>query len=166
MRVPIPVKAELKQKNSELEKSGILAKVVTPTLWISNMVVVKKPNKIRICLDPINLNKGINRNHYPTPVIEEIAPKLTNAKVFSVVDAKDRFLQVSLDEESSFLTTFWTPFGRYRWTRMPFGLKSSPEEFQRRLDDGLEGLTNIAIIADDMILVILKKKLFWHMMLH
>ena len=74
-----------------------------------------------------------------------------NAKVFSVVDAKDGFLQVSLDEESSFLTTFWTPFGWYRWTRMPFGLKSSPEEFQRRVDDGLEGLTNRAIIADDMI---------------
>ena len=83
--------------------------------------------------------------------MEEIAPKLKNANVFSVVDAKDDFLQVSLDEESSFLTTFWTPFGRYRWTRMPFGRKSSPEEFQRRLDEGLEGLTNIAIIADDMI---------------
>ena len=125
-RVPIPVKEELKEKISELEKSGILAKVVTP----SNMVVVKKTNKIRICLDPINLNKGINRNHYPTRVMEEIAPKLKNANVFSVVDAKDGFLQVSLDEESSFLTTFWTPFERYRWTRMPFGRKSSPEEFQ------------------------------------
>ena len=150
-RVPIPVKEELKEKISELEKSGISAKVFTPTPWISNIVVVKKTNKIRICFDPINLNKGINRNHYPTPVIEEIAPELKNAKVFSVVDARDGFLQVSLDEESSFLTTFWTPFGRYRWTRMPFGLKSSPEEFQRRLDDGPEGLTNIAIIADDMI---------------
>ena len=99
----------------------------------------------------MHLNKGVIRNHYPTPTIEDIAPKLTKAKVFSVVDAKDGFLQVVLDETSSFLTTFWTPFGRYRWRRMPFGIKSAPEEFQRRLDECLEGLENIAVIHDDVI---------------
>ena len=56
-RVLIPVKAELKEKISELEKSGILAKVVKPARWISTMVVVKKKKKI--CLDTINLNKDL-----------------------------------------------------------------------------------------------------------
>ena len=72
--------------------------------------------------------------------------------MFSVADAKDGFLQLSLDEESSYLTTFYTPFGLYRWLRMPFGIKSSPEEFQRRLDERLEGLENVAVNADDILI--------------
>ena len=144
-RVPIPIKEELKHKIDELEAMNALTKVTQPTPWISNMVVVKKPNKLRVCLDPLHLNKGIIRNHYPTPTVEDVAPRLTKAKVFSVVDAKDGFLQVVLDKPSSYLTTFWTPFGRYQWLRMPFGIKSAPEEFQRRLDECLEGLQNIVI---------------------
>ena len=135
-RVPIPVKDELKRKIDELETMG----------------VIRKPNKLRLCLDPLHLNKGIIRNHYPTPTVEDIAPKLTKVKVFSVVDAKDGFLQVVLDEPSSYLTTFWTPFGRYHWLRMPFGIKSATEEFQRRLDKCLEGLENIAVIHDDIVI--------------
>jgi hypothetical protein len=49
-----------------------------------------------------------------------------------LMDAKEGFWLVKLDEESSLLTTFWTPFGWYRWTRLPFGLSSAPEEFQRK----------------------------------
>ena len=150
-RVPILLKEELKKKLEEMERNNIIKKVSEPTPWISSLVVVKKPNKIRVCLDPQNLNKGIKRNNYPTPTIDDISPDLAKAKVFSVVDAKDGFLQVALDEPSSYLTTFWTPFGRYRWKRMPFGIKSASEEFQRRLDECLEGLQNISVIADDII---------------
>ena len=127
-RVPIPVREELKAKLNSMEQQGVISKVTEPTKWISNMVVVRKPNKIRLCLDPYNLNKAIQRSHYPIPTVDEIAPRLQNAKVFSVADAKDGFLQVLLDEPSSYLTTFWTPYGRYRWLRMPFGISSAPEE--------------------------------------
>ena len=68
------------------------------------------------------------------------------------LDVKDGFLQVVLGEPSSYLTTFWTPFGRYRWLRMPFEIKSAPEEFKRRLDERLEGLENIAVIHDDIVI--------------
>ena len=78
-RVPIPVKDELKRKIDELETMGVIAKVTKPTPWISNMVVVRKPNKLSLCIDPIHLKKGIIRNHYPTPTVEDIAPKLTKA---------------------------------------------------------------------------------------
>ena len=53
------------------------------------MVIVKKPNKLRICLDPKDLNKAIKRSHYPIPTIDNILPQLSKAKVFSVLDAKD-----------------------------------------------------------------------------
>ena len=58
---------------------GVIAKVTKPPPWISNMVAVRKPNKLRLCLEPPHLNKGIVRNHYPTPTVEDIAPKLAKA---------------------------------------------------------------------------------------
>lgn len=56
---------------------------------------------------------------------------------------------MKLDKESSLLTTFWTPFGRYRWTRLPFGLSSAPEEFQRKQHE--EGLQHTEVIMDDIL---------------
>ena len=85
------------------------------------------------------------------PTLDEILPNLANAKIFSVLDAKDGFHQVQLDESSSYLTTFWTPFGRYRYLRMPFGIKSAPEEYQRRMHDIVKGLPGVEVIADDIL---------------
>ena len=151
-RVPLPLKMELKQKLEELVEQGVIAWVTEPTPWISNIVVIRKPHKLRICIDPYHLNKAIQRNHDPTPTVEEIATKMSKARLFSVVDAKDGFLQVALDESSSYLITCWTPFGRIRWLRMPFGNSSAPEEWQWRLDHCFEGLDNPQVIADDTII--------------
>ena len=60
---------------------------------------------------------------------------------------------VRLTDESSFLTTMHTPWGRYRWTRLPFGISSAPEEFQRRLHDILCGMEGVVNIADDIIVI-------------
>ena len=74
------------------------------------------------------------------PTLEELLPTLSKAKIFTVLDAKDGFHQVQLDRESSYLTTFWTPFGHYRYLCMPFGISSAPEEFQRRMHTAVQGL--------------------------
>ena len=66
-----------------------------------------------------------------------------------LLDAKNGFWHVSLDEESSYANTFGTPWGRYRWLQMPFGISPAPEEFQRRLDQALAGLNGCKAIADD-----------------
>jgi len=89
------------------------------------------------------LNKAIKRLHYPISSINDILPQLSKAKVFSVLDAKDEFWKVKSDGPRSYLTTFWTPFGRYRWLRMPFGISSAPEEFQRRQHEVTEGLLGV-----------------------
>jgi hypothetical protein len=95
------------------------------------------------------LNKALKRNHYPHPDIEDLLPNLAKSKVFSVVDEKNGFWHAQLDQESSYLTTFASPWGRYRWKRMPFGLSPAPEEFQRYLHLALEGLGGIKAICDD-----------------
>ncbi|UYV79187.1 K02A2.6-like [Cordylochernes scorpioides] len=150
-RIPIGLKAEFKRKLDDLEGRGIIERVQKSSSWISNLVLVKKQNKLRVCLDPRDLNKVIKRPHFQIPTIDEILPSLNNAKIFTVIDAKDGFWQVKLDSQSSDLTTFWTPFGRYKWLRMPFGISAAPEEFQRRLHEVIEGLEGVEVIADDIL---------------
>ena len=136
-----------------LETASVIIKEEEPTNWVSSLVVTEKPNgKLRVCIDSQHLNKALKRSHCPLPVIEDILPKLTNVKVFSKADLKDGFLQIQLDEESSKLTTFQTPWGRYRYLRMPFGISPAPEYFQRKLDQNLEGLNGIYKIADDILI--------------
>lgn len=116
------------------------------------MLAVIKPNKIRICLDPRDLNEAIKREHYQMRTIEEVANRLNRAKLFTVVNAKDGFWQKRLDIESSYKTTFNTSFGRYRWLRMPLGISSAPEVWQRIMHEFIEGLQGVEVIADDFII--------------
>ena len=118
-RVPVPIKSKLKEKIDEMEKQGIIFKETKPTGWISSLVAVQKPGKLRMWIDPLDLNRAIKRPKYQMPTVVEVLLKLSRAKVFTVLDAKNGFHKVKLDNESSLLTTFWTPFGRYRYLRMP-----------------------------------------------
>ena len=153
-KVAYALKYDFEKKIGELEKQGVIAKVETPTAWISNCIAIRKPNgSVRVCIDPSDLNKAIQRNHYPLPTIDEVLPKFRDANIFSLVDAKDGFLQVKLPEQSSYLTTFCTPYGKFRWLRMPFGISSSLEEFQRRLREALDRFEGISTVADDILIV-------------
>ena len=117
------------------------------------VVMPKKNGSLHICLDPNDLNRAIQRHHYQLPTIEDIATRLHGAKVFTIVDVKNGFWHVALDEQSSYLTTFHTPFGRYRWKRMPFGICSAPEIFQRKMHEIIEGLQGVEVVADDFLAV-------------
>ena len=123
-RGQVALRAKIKETLDELHSSGVIEPVTRPTPWISSMLAVpQKHGKIRICLDPKDLNKAVLRD-YPMPTIEDIATRLHGDKVFTVLDAKNGFWHVKLDEES-YLTTFHTPFGRHRWCRMLFGISSA-----------------------------------------
>lgn len=97
-------------------------------------------------------NAAIQREHYVIPTLEEILPKLTGAQLFSIVDAKCGYWNVVLDKESSYLTTFNSPFGRYCFKRMPFGLKMSQDIFQVKIDQTFEGCEGVVGIADDIVI--------------
>ncbi len=107
----------------------------------------KHNGRQRLCLDPNDLNTAIPREHHATPTLEEILSKLHEAKFFSIVDAKCCYWSVVLDEESSYLTTFNSPFGRYRFKRMPIGLKMSQDIFQAKIDQTFEGCEGVVGIA-------------------
>ena len=86
------------------------------------------------------------------PTVEEVSTRLSQAKKFTVVDAKDGFWKKRLDTDSSYKTTFNTPFGRYRWKRMPFGISSAPEVWQRTMHEFVEDLEGVEVIADDFLI--------------
>ena len=73
-------------------------------------------------------------------------------RVFTKLDANAGFWQIPLDPASSLLTTFITPFGRYRFNRLPFGISSAPEHFQRRMSDALTGLAGTVCMMDDILI--------------
>lgn len=152
-RVPVSMMKPLKEELQDLQRRGIIAPVERSMNWISNMVVVQKPSgRLRVCIDPRPLNRALKCSHFPLPTIDDILPEMSKAKVFTVCDVKSGFWHVKLEEESSYLTTFSSPFGRYRWLRMPMGISPAPEIFQRKLTFALEGLPGIYIIADDVLI--------------
>ncbi|CAI5681852.1 unnamed protein product [Oreochromis niloticus] len=152
-RIPIALRARLKDKLDSMERNQIICKVTDPTDWVNALVVVEKPKtgRLRVCLDPRPLNKAIQRPHYPLPTLEDVTTKLAGAKYFSVLDARSGYWAIKLSHESSLLTTFNTVFGRYRFLRLPFGIISAQDEFQRRVDETYEGLRGVAAIVDDVL---------------
>ena len=151
-RVPVPKKEAMKTELDKMVADKIIIPVTEPTDWVSSVLAVpKKDGSVHICLDPKDLNTAIKRSHYPLRTVEDVTSRLTNAKVFSVLDAKTGFWQVKLSENSSYFTTFNTPFGRFRWLRMPFGISSAPEIWQRKMHEAIEGLQGVEVIADDFL---------------
>ena len=126
-------------------RNGLIEPVSEASPWVSVLLVVTKPNgRLRICFDPRPLNKALKRSVYALPTIDDILTQLAKAKMFSIVDARQGFTHVKLDKESSALTTFETPFSRYRWLRLPFGTSRSSEIFQVKMHETLNGLKGVA----------------------
>ncbi|KAB0790510.1 hypothetical protein PPYR_15096, partial [Photinus pyralis] len=153
-RVPLSVKDKLKDKLKELECKGIISKVEKPTGWVSNLIIVEKPDKsIRLCLDPKYLNLAMKRiPNVLIPTVQEIMTNLCNKKVFTVLDLKDGFWQIELTKDSSDLCTFSTPFGSYKFHRIPFGIKIAPEYFQYLNEKNFDDIRGVTVYFDDLLI--------------
>ena len=133
-KVPFPLMDSVKKELQRMLDCGVIRKVTEPTEWCAPMVpVVKRNGKIRICVDLRQLNKAVLRENYTLPNLSDISPKLAEAKVFSTLDAESGFWQIPLEPSSQLFTTFMTPFGRFAFCRVPFGITSAPEIFHLTL---------------------------------
>ena len=151
-RYSVPIVERLKVKLESLVMQDVIEKVTGPMpKFISNLVIREKKNgDLRICLDPQILNKALINRKYPIPTLEEISCQVKDKAVFSVLDLKDGFWHASLDEESSLLCSFSTPFGIYKFKKLPFGISSAPELFQY-LTDQIFGDTGGIVYFDDVL---------------
>ena len=151
--VPLGMQSAYKAELHRLVKEGIITEVHGHTVWINSIVpVMKEDGSLRLCLDPKDLNKAIKRNQWYARTLDNILPELAQSKYFTIKDATSQFWHVPLDLRSSLLTTFNTPWGKYRWLRMPFGLKVSGDVFQERLDRVLRLVPGVLRIADDIVI--------------
>ena len=151
-RIPIPLLEKVKQELNRLKEKNIIEEIHEPTDFCAGMVPVpKKTGDVRICADYKKLNVAIKRERYLIPTLDDVLYKLKGSKVYSKLDAVSGFHQLKLDDNSAKLTTFITPFGRYYYKRLPFGISSAPEIFQRTMETILEGQNNVICYFDDIL---------------
>ena len=150
--VPIAMQDAYKAELERMSKEGIITEVKEHTEWINSIVPVMNPNgSLRLCLDPKDLNKAIKRNQWYSRTIDDILPELAKSKFKTLKDATSGYWHIVLDLASSLLTTFNTLWGKYRWLRLPFGLKIASDVFQERLDRVLRLLKGVHGIADNIL---------------
>ena len=152
-RIPLPMMAKVENELNRMENEGVIIKQTEPTEWCSPIVPVLKPNgQVRLCVDLKKLNMAIERERYVIPTLQDIFHNMNGSAVFTSLDAASGYWQMPLDENSSKLTTFITPFGRYRFTRVPFGISIVSEIYQREMSRILRGLDGIEVYQDDIII--------------
>ena len=140
------LREKLKAELDKMVKMKIIKTVDEPTDWVNNLVLVEKPDgSLRICIDPKELNKAIKRPHYAHPTAEDILSQTSGAKYLTKLDASNAYRQIELDEESSKLLTFNSPFRRYQFLRMPHGIHSASDVCKQKIAqiiDGIDGASN------------------------
>lgn len=151
-KIPLALRDKLEKESKRMEDLQVIVKVTESTGSINSIGTPEKQRTgaLQVCLDPRDLNRAVEHEHYPLPTVEDLT-LTSGAKYFSVLDATSSYCQIKLDEKSSLLTTFNTLFGHYRLTRKPFGIHSAQEVFQKTIDMAFEGLNGCKSIIDDML---------------
>ena len=154
--IPFAFRDKLKAELDLLQEQNIIAPVTEVTEWCAPIVVTPKKNSesIRMCVDLSHLNRFVQRERYqsltPAQAVADIVAN--DAKCFTVLDAMKGYHQCALDKESQLLTTFITPFGRFKYLRAPYGICSISEHYDRRMAEAFAGLTGFRRIVDDIVI--------------
>lgn len=129
------IQSYIDEELDKMLKEGVIEPSSSP--WSFPVVMVrKKDNSYRFCVDYRKLNKITKKDAYPLPVISSILDKLRMTKYLSALDIKSAYWQVGVANESRELTAFSVPGrGHYQFCRMPFGLTNAPATFQRLIDN-------------------------------
>ena len=150
--IPLPLRDKVQSELQRMQSLGVISPVQEPTPWCAAMVVVPKDSgAVQICVDLKPLNESALREVHPMPKVDTTLAQLSGAKLFSKLDANSGFWQIPLAEESKLLTTFITPFGRFCFNKLPFGISSAPEIFQRQMNEVLLGLPGVLCHIDDIL---------------
>ena len=156
--VPVHLKESLKQEIDKMLKAGILKPVHEATSLINSFVLAEGKDKLgglklHICLDPTNLNTAIIREPYHFKTLEDIAHLIAESCIMTMCDCKKGYWHQELDEASSFSTTFNTEIRWFRYPVMPFGATVVGDVFQHKLNQCFGHITNVIVIADDIMVV-------------
>ena len=141
------VRAEI----DKLLEAGVIRE--SDSSWSAPIVVVPKSDGgKRLCIDYRALNQITRTYIWPMPRIEDILAKLGKAKFFTTLDLRSGYHHIALDKHSIKKTAFCTPFGKYEYLKVPFGLAQAPSYFQKLMNKVLNGLNFAFAYLDDIII--------------
>ena len=151
--IPFADRPQVKKKLDELVDKKITIPVTDPSDWAAPLVVMRKPDSsIRVCVDLTKLNHHVQRPTHPTRTPRDAVAEIDGqARFFSTFDATNGYFQIPLHPDSQHLTTFMTPWGRYKFLRAPMGLCSSGDEYNRRANMAFAQVTNTVRVVDDIL---------------
>ena len=150
-KCPIALNPKVKEHLDKMECLTVITHVYEPMDWVSSITYVQKANsELCLCLDPHDINKAICQDHHKMPTVEEVTHECAHSPYFTKLDAHHGFWSIILNQESSLLTTFNSPFRRYHFLQLPFGLICSQDIFQKKMDQILEECQGCIGIADDI----------------
>ena len=150
-RIPPKWRDDVKEQIDQLLGLGIIEVSASP--WSSAVVTVrKKTGGCRICIDYRAINQVTTPDPYQMPFIEDILDTLSGAKYMSKIDLNKGFHQIPVQQKDKAKTAFCTPWGKYQFTMMPFGLRNGPAVFQRLMDKLLhKDLGYSRVYIDDIV---------------
>ena len=151
--VPFAIKDALGAHLDHLESEGILVKVKHSD-WAAPIVAVpKQDGKFRICGDyKVTLNAALDIDQYPLPKPDDFFASLAGGQKFTKLDLAQAYQQLVLDESSRKFTTITTHQGLYQYTRLPFGIASTPAIFQKTMDQIHQGIPHVTCYIDDILI--------------
>ena len=150
--IPFAYRAQIKDQLDDMLAHGIIEAVVEPTEWCHPVVIVNKKNseEKRLTVDLRKLNDQVRRPTHPMTTPRAALSAIgSGAKFFTTLDARHGYWQIPLSADAKPLTTFITPWGRYRFCRNPQGLISAGDEFNRRTDAAFANIGNLTKVVDD-----------------
>ncbi|KAK3728358.1 hypothetical protein QZH41_011397, partial [Actinostola sp. cb2023] len=153
-RVPFHLRAKVEEEINQLLDADVIEKVEGPTPWVSPIVVTPKPktpDKIRLCVDMRAANTAIERERHITPTVDDIIGQIHGSSVFSKLDLRSGYHQLTLAPESRYITTFATHTGLYRYKSLSFGINAAAEVFQHAISQLLADIPGALNISDDVI---------------
>ena len=153
-RIPFHVREQVAKELEKLEAAGIIEPVKGPTNLVSPNVIVqnKDTGDIRICVVMRQPNTAILRTRHPPPTTDDLITELNGAAIFSKLDLKQGYHQLTLAPNSRHLTTFSTHKGLRQYKPLCFGINRAAEIFQNTITQALQGIQNQRNMSDDIII--------------
>ena len=149
-RLPESVEQVVSDEVSTMLDQGVIRRSYCP--WSSPMILVKKKdNSWRFCLDYRKINAITKKDAYPLPRIDSTLESLSGSQYFTTLHMASGYWQMEIEKEDKKKTAFTTPNGHFEFNIMPFGLTNAPASFQQLMECVLAGLSPEQCLDDVII---------------